>query len=121
MNIVLWILQAFLAFLFVAGGAYKTFKGGELSQQMRMLSLGAFRALGFIEMIGGALLVVPAFTDPKPMLVAGAAGVLALETLFLAALYGRRSMKFVAANPFPWTLFMAILAAVTALIAFRGA
>jgi uncharacterized membrane protein YphA (DoxX/SURF4 family) len=107
MNVVLWILQAALAFLYLAGGAYKVFKVDELTNHVRALPRGGWRALGVLEMLGGILLIVPAAT-------ALAAAVLALETLTLAWIYAGKSLKLVAANPFVWAAVMGLLVAFVA-------
>jgi len=107
MNVLLWVLQIALAFLYLAGGAYKAFKFDELATQMRALSRGGWRALGVLEMLGAVLLVVPAAT---PL----AAAALALETLALAGLYARYSLKLAATNPMVWAVVMGLLAAVVA-------
>jgi len=114
MNTLLWILQAALAFLYLSGGAYKTFKFEELAQQMGTLSHGTWRALGVLEMLGGVLLVLPALAKWMPELTPVAAGVLALETLALAGLYARQSLKLAAANPMVWAVVMGLLAAFVA-------
>jgi VIT1/CCC1 family predicted Fe2+/Mn2+ transporter len=114
MNILLWILQAALAFLYLSGGAYKTFKFEELAGQMRTIPHGGWRTLGVIEMVGGLLLVVPALTHWKPELTTPAATVLAVETLALAALYARQSLKLAATNPMVWAAVMGLLAAFVA-------
>jgi hypothetical protein len=46
MNILLWILQAALAFLYISGGAYKVFKFDQLANHMHVLSRGGWRVLG---------------------------------------------------------------------------
>jgi hypothetical protein len=114
MNVVLWVLQVALALLYLAGGAYKTFKFDELANQMRALSRGGWRALGVLEMVGGVLLVVPAAAKWMPVLTPLAAAVLALETLALAGLYARYSLRLTASNPLVWSLVMALLAAFVA-------
>ena len=114
MNTLLWILQAALAFLFLSGGAYKTFKFEELAKQLRALPHAAWRLLGLLEVAGGILLVVPALTGWMPGLTPIAAGVLAFETLVLAALYARQSLKVVAANPMVWAVVMGLLTAFVA-------
>ena len=114
MNIVLWVLQVVLAFLYLAGGAYKVFKFDELASYMRALPRGGWRALGVLEMVGGVLLVLPATLTGLPMLTPLAAAVLALETLALAGLYARYSLKLTAANPLVWAVLMAILTAFVA-------
>ena len=55
MNIVLWIMQAALAFLYLSGGAYKVFKFEELASQMQLLPLTGWRVLGAVEMAGAIL------------------------------------------------------------------
>jgi len=110
MNILLWVLQVALAFLYLSGGAYKVFKFGELANQMRALPRGGWRALGVLEMVGAVLLVAPAAAKWMPVLTPLAAAVLALETLALAALYARYSLKLAATNPMVWAAVMGLLA-----------
>ncbi|HET9708002.1 MAG TPA: DoxX family protein [Gemmatimonadales bacterium] len=114
MNVFLWVLQVALAFLYGAGGSYKTFKFDALANQMRTLSRGAWRVLGVLEMVGAALLTVPAAAHWLPVLTPIAAAVLALETLGLAALYARTSLKLAATNPMVWAAVMGLLAAFVA-------
>src|SRR5262249_20201599 len=114
MNIILWIIQIALAFLYIAGGAYKVFKGDTLTHYPPGLSRGGWAALGAIELAGGILLVVRARVTGIPLGTALAAAVLALETLILAALFARRSVKLVAANPLVWAAPMGLLAALVA-------
>jgi len=114
MNILLWVLQIALAFLFISGGAYKVFKFDALANHLRALPRGGWRALGVLEMVGGLLLVVPAVVNWMPVLTPLAAAVLALETLALAALYARYSLKLAATNPMVWAVVMGLMAAVVA-------
>ena len=114
MNILLWIIQAVLALLCLSGGAYKAFKFDELANQMRALSRGGWRALGVLEMLGAVLLIVPAAMQWMPVLTPLAAAALALETLALAGLYARYSLKLTAANPFVWAAVMGLLVAFVA-------
>ena len=115
MNILLWILQIALAFLYLAGGGFKISKPDALAKQVRgVISSGAWRALGAIELLGGLLLVIPAALNWMPMLTAHAAAVLALETLFLAGIYARQSLKLVVANPLVWAAVMGAMAAFVA-------
>ena len=107
MNVLLWVLQVALALLYLAGGSYKTFKFDALANQMRALPRGGWRALGVLEMVGAVLLIVPAVT---PL----AAAALALETLALAGLYGRYSLKLAATNPMVWAVVMGLLSAFVA-------
>jgi hypothetical protein len=114
MNVLLWVLQVALAFLYGAGGSYKTFKFDTLAKQMRVLPRGGWRVLGMLEMVGAVLLIVPAAAKWKPVLTPIAAAALALETLGLAALYPRHSLKLAATNPTVWAIVMGLLAAFVA-------
>jgi DoxX-like family len=114
MNVLLWILQVALALLYFSGGAYKTFKFEVLANHMRALSRGGWRALGVLEMVGAVLLVVPAATNWMPVLTPLAAAALALETLALAGLYARYSLKLTASNPLVWAVVMGLFAAFVA-------
>ena len=110
MNVLLWILQIALAFLYVSGGAYKMSKPDVLAKQVRTISAGGWRALGAVELLGGLLLVVRAALNWMPMLTPLAAAALALETAFLAGIYGRQSLKLVATNPLVWAAAMGVMA-----------
>jgi uncharacterized membrane protein YphA (DoxX/SURF4 family) len=114
MNVLLWILQAALAFLYLSGGAYKLFKFEELASQMSALPHAVWRTLGALEIAGGILLIIPAATKWMPLLTPLAATVLALETLALAGLYARYSLKLTAANPLIWSALMGLLVAFVA-------
>ena len=70
--------------------------------------------VGVLEMVGALLLIVPAALKWMPVLTPLAAAVLALETLALAALYARYSLKLTASNPLVWAAVMGLLAAVVA-------
>jgi hypothetical protein len=114
MNILLWVLQLVLALLCLSGGAYKVFQFDELANQMRALSRGGWRVLGVFEMLCGILLVVPAAVKWMPILTPLAAAALALETLALAGVYARYSLKLTAANPLVWSAVMGLMAAFVA-------
>ena len=111
MNLLLWIVQALLALLYVAGGAYKFFSFDALASQMSTLPRSGWRVLGAIEMLGGVLLIVPAATKWLPMLTPLAAAVLVLETLALSGLYARYSLDLTASNPLVWSVVMMLLTA----------
>jgi|SRR5262245_18364248 len=114
MNVLLWVTQAALALLCLSGGAYKAFKFDELASQMRVLSHSAWRTLGVLEIACGILLVVPAAASWMPVATPIAAAALTLETLLLSGLYARYSLKLTAANPFVWSVAMALMAAFVA-------
>ncbi|MCY1045314.1 DoxX family protein [Corallococcus sp. bb12-1] len=114
MNILFWIFQAVLALLFLAGGSYKAFSFQQLASQFSEVPLVGWRALGFLEMAGGVLLIVPAALKWMPGLTAHAAAVLTFETFALAALYATHSTKLTPENPMIWALVMGGLVAFVA-------
>jgi hypothetical protein len=116
MNALLWIPQAALALLSLAGGAYKVFMFDELAKVRTTATLprGAWRALGVFEMVCGVLLVVPAALNWMPELTPLAASALAVEMLALATMFARYSLRFAATNPFVWAAGTSLLAAVVA-------
>jgi hypothetical protein len=116
MNILLWVLQVALAVLCLAGGAYKVFKFDELANTAfyGALSRGGWSALGMFEMLCAVLLVVPAAVKWMPVLTPLAAAALAMETMALAGLYARYSLKLTASNPLVWSVVMGLLAAFVA-------
>jgi uncharacterized membrane protein YphA (DoxX/SURF4 family) len=114
MNVLLWVLQVVLALLYLAGGAYKLTSFDQLSNQMTALPPGGWRTLGVLEILGGILLIGPAATKLMPVLTPLAAIVLALETLALAALYARYSLRLNATNPLIWAAVMMLLVAFVA-------
>jgi uncharacterized membrane protein YphA (DoxX/SURF4 family) len=114
MNAFLWTLQVALAFLFVAGGAYKTFWFAEVAKTFTAIPFPAWRALGVLEMIGGVLLVAPGVLSRIPTLTPLAAAVLAVEATALALVYGRTSFEVAAENPLVWSVGLALVAAFVA-------
>ena len=114
MNILLWIMQSALAFLYLSGGAFKFLKPEDVASQMPIISHAGWRALGVIEVIGALLLIVPAAAKWLPVLTPVAAGVLAVETLALAALYAQHSLKIAVTNPLVWAAVMGLLVAFVA-------
>jgi hypothetical protein len=114
MNVLLWILQAALAFLYLSGGYYKAFKFDELANQWVALSRGGWAALGVFEMLCAVLLIVPAAARWMPALTPLAAAALALETVALSVLFARHSLEVAVANPLVWTVPMALLVTLVA-------
>src|SRR5262245_38313928 len=109
MNILLWVLQVALAFVYLMGGAYKVFQFDQIASQMSPLSRAGTGAVGVLEMLGAVLLVVPAAMKWRQGLTPLAAAVLALESLVLAPLYARHSLELTAANPLIWSVVMGVL------------
>ena len=114
MNVLLWVIQVALALLYLAGGSYKVFKFDALANHMRALPRGGWRVLGVLEMVGAVLLIVPVAANWMPILTPLAAAALALETLALAGLYARYSLKLAATNPMIWAAVMGLLVAFVA-------
>lgn len=116
MNIFLWILQILLAFLCIAGGAYKIFGFEELAKMPATAALprAGWGAIGILEIVLGVLLVVPAATKWMPVLTPAAAALLVVESVLLALLYARHSLQFVATNPLVWVVAIAVMAAIVA-------
>lgn len=109
MNILLWVFQATLGLLYLAGGYYKASQFEELASQFTAIPSGGWRALGFLEMLGAVLLILPAATKWMPVLTPIAAGILAIETLVISGVYAQHSLKLTAANPLLWSVVMLVL------------
>lgn len=114
MNIVLWILQAVLALLCLAGGGFKVSNPDTPAELIPAIPIGGWRTLGVFEVAGAVLLIVPAALQWVPVLTPLAAVALAIETLVLAALYARRSLKLGADNPLVYAVPMFVLAVLVA-------
>lgn len=114
MNILLWVLQVALAFLYLAGGGFKTFKPDDVAKQVPAIPRSGWVVVGVVEMLGGILLIVPLAASWMPNLTTLAAVVLTLETAALAALYARYSLKLTAANPLVYAAVMGVLVAFVA-------
>jgi hypothetical protein len=116
MNVFLWILQAALALLSFAGGAYKLFAYDELAKVPATAALprAGWGGLGVFEMVCGVLLVVPAAAKWWPILTPVAAAALALESLVLAGVDARYSLELTATNPLVWVVMMGLMAAFVA-------
>jgi hypothetical protein len=114
MNALLWVLQIVLALLYFSGGAYKAFSFDQVAAQLTAVSRGGWRAVGIFEMLGAVLLIAPAALKWKPLWTPIVAGVLALETFALAALYAQYSLQLAATNPLLWALVMGLLGAFVA-------
>jgi hypothetical protein len=114
MNILLWVFQAMLALLCLAGGSYKVFQFDELAKQLNAIPRSGWSVFGVIEMICAILLIVPGATKWMPALTPIAAAALSLEALTLAAVYAHYSLQLSPQNPLVWSVAIALLAAVVA-------
>lgn len=84
MNILLWILQALTALLYVASGVMKVFLFDKVSKDVPSfgaLPRQAWLALGIVELVCTVGLIVPAVLHWRPVLTVVAAAVLAVESL----------------------------------------
>lgn len=114
MNTMLWVLQALLALLLVAGGGYKAMSAADLATQFPALSLAIWRSLGIVELVGGLLLVVPGSMKWMPVLTPVAAAVLCVEALAISLVYARVSIRPSAENPLVWSVAMTLMLAFVA-------
>lgn len=121
MNVVLWFLQAVLAFLYVSGGAFKLFQYEQLMQVPSSAALPqlGWYVIGAFELVGAALLIAPAALKKMPQLTPIAATALAVETLALAATHANYSTVLVTTNPLTWSLVMGFVAAFVAYGRFK--
>jgi hypothetical protein len=84
MNILLWVLQALAAVLYGASGVMKVFMFDKISGDVPSfgaLPRQAWMALGVLELVWAAGLIVPAALRWHPVLTAAAAALLAVESL----------------------------------------
>jgi uncharacterized membrane protein YphA (DoxX/SURF4 family) len=84
MNILLWVLQVLAALLYGASGVMKVFMFDKISEgvaSFRALPRPAWQALGILELVCTAGLIVPAAFHWHPALTVAAATVLAIESL----------------------------------------
>ena len=96
MDIVLWILQALLALVFIGIGLSHAFRFDQMAAQPRtswMLAVGRqqMRAIGILEILGAIGLILPALTGILPWLTPLAASALALLMVFAGVFHARRS------------------------------
>lgn len=84
MNIALWILQVLAALVYGASGVMKVFLFEKISHDVASfgaLPRPAWTALGLIELLCVAGLLLPGLLGGRPELTVAAAAVLALESL----------------------------------------
>jgi len=114
MNLLLWILQAALALLCVAGGAYKIFSFEELQKAIvsaRELPRVLWIMIGAFEMVAGLGLILPAALKLRPGLTPVAATAVAVESVLISVLY-------LSYRDFPPVAYTAVMAALAAFIAY---
>jgi uncharacterized membrane protein YphA (DoxX/SURF4 family) len=90
MNILLWVLQAIAALVYGASGIMKVFLFDKISGEVPSfgaLPRQAWMALGILELVCAAGLILPAALRWHPKLTVVAATVLALESLLFIAVH----------------------------------
>lgn len=94
MNVVLWIVQAILAAMFVMAGLMKTTQPREKLQKqlpwVEDFSTGTVRLIGVAELLGGLGVILPAVTGIVPVLTPIAATGLAIIMVAAAVVHTRR-------------------------------
>jgi uncharacterized membrane protein YphA (DoxX/SURF4 family) len=91
-HILLWILQVLAALLDGASGVMKVFMFDKVSEgvpSFGALPRGAWTALGILELVCAAGLIVPAAFRWKPALTVVAATVLAIESLVFIGVHAK--------------------------------
>ena len=90
MNTLLWVLQGVAALLYTASGVMKSFMFDKVSADVPSfgaLPRGAWKALGILELVCTAGLIVPAALHWHPGLTVVAATLLAFESLVFIAVH----------------------------------
>ena len=90
MNMLLWVLQILAALMYGASGVMKVFLFDKISGDVPSfgaLPRPAWAALGVLELVCAAGLVVPAALRWRPGLTAAAAAALAAESLVFIAVH----------------------------------
>jgi hypothetical protein len=114
MNLVLWIVQAVLALLYVAAGGMKVFTLEKVQEQfptMKTWPRAFWITSGIIEMVCSVGLIVPSAFHLQPLLTPGCATVLAIEAVILAG----RHLKWKESSP---AISSGVFAALAAFVAY---
>ena len=92
MNILLWVLQVLAALLYGSSGVMKVFMFDKVSKDVPSfgaLPREAWMALGILELVCTAGLIVPAAFHWQPSLTVVAATVLAVESLVFVGVHAK--------------------------------
>ena len=114
MNILLWILQALAALLYGSSGVMKVFMFDKISADVPSfgaLPKPAWAALGVLELVCAAGLIVPGVLHWQTVLTVLAAAVLAIESLVFIGVH----VKYREVSPI---VMSAVLGLVMALVAY---
>lgn len=96
MHVLLWVLEVLAALLYGASGVTKVLRFDKVREgvpSFGALPRNAWTALGVLELIRAAALVVPAALHWRPAVTAAAAAVLATECLVFVAVPGTASAR----------------------------
>jgi uncharacterized membrane protein len=113
MNILLWVLQILAALLYGASGVMKVFMFDKISGDVpsfAALPRQAWLALGILELVCTAGLIVPDALHWQPVLTVAAAAVLAIESLLFIGVH----MKYREITPIVMSAVMGLLMAFVA-------
>jgi hypothetical protein len=113
MNVVLWIVQAVLALLCVAGGGYQLTQFAVLRTEvaaMRELPQPLWMVLATVGCVAGVLLIVPGLVGKMPQLVPIAAAIVVVHSGLISAFY----LTYGDRPPLPYAIAMTLMAAFVA-------
>jgi uncharacterized membrane protein len=113
MNILLWVLQILAALLYGASGVMKVFMFDKISGDVpsfAALPRQAWLALGILELVCTAGLIVPDALHWQPVLTVAAAAVLAIESLLFIGVH----MKYREITPIVMSAVLGLLMAFVA-------
>lgn len=97
MNLFLWIVQGILAVIFLLPGIKKAFQARKVKESVewaKNVSVNSIQAVGWVEILGAAGIVLPWALNIAPILTPLAALGLAL-TMVIAVLLERKNAKAV--------------------------
>src|SRR5207247_2025067 len=111
LNLVLWSVQGFLAFVFLAAGAPKIIgRGLERWTGFSDLPRPLVISIGFAEVLGAAGLVLPMVTGVLPWLTPLAAVGLAIIVLMASGFHQRANERLAALETGLWASIAAVIA-----------
>lgn len=87
MNILLWVLQIFLALHTVIGAVWKFSNSEQSVPSLQAIPHGAWLAMGVFELLCSVGLILPAFKKPLAILAPVAAACIAGEMLLFSGLH----------------------------------
>jgi hypothetical protein len=115
MNILLWVLQFFVAVYCAMGAVWRFLNYEQAASQIasiKALSSGMWNVIGLFEIVCALALILPGAFYVKPILTPIAAACLAVELLLISGLHVHYfGFKLQPTNPAMWTIALAILSA----------